>query len=87
MKTRLFVLAGMAIGTSQRRYYSSPRTDPPIRQFLMIAALVVALCVTDLSAEPAPLTRDEIDQMLDTHNAVRQSVANAESQRLGGKLS
>ena len=70
--------------TSQRHYYSSPRNDPPMRQFLLVAALL-ALGTTDLSA--APLSNAEIAAMLDAHNAVRQRVAQAESLRLGGTVS
>jgi hypothetical protein len=56
-----------------------------MRQFLLVAALLVALCNTDLSA--APLSDAEIAAMLAAHNAVRQRVAQAESLRLGGTVS
>ena len=56
-----------------------------MRQFLLVAALLVALCNTDLSA--APLSDAEIAAMLAAHNAVRQHVAQAESLRLGGTVS
>ena len=72
-------------GHEVSRYYSSPRNDPPTRQFLLVAALLVALCNTDLSA--APLSDAEIAAMLAAHNAVRQRVAQAESLRLGGTVS
>jgi pathogenesis-related protein 1 len=59
--------------------------ETPTRQFLLIAALLVALCTTDLSA--APLSDAEVVAMLAAHNAVRRRVAQAESLRLGGTVS
>ena len=50
-----------------------------------MAAFLTALCISDLPA--APLSDAEIAEMLATHNAVRQRVARAESQRLGGMVS
>jgi uncharacterized protein YkwD len=65
-----------------------------MRQFLFAAALLVALFSTGFSsvrsaaASPrANLTDAVMDEALAAHNAVRQSVAQAESQRLGGTVS
>src|SRR5687767_6880242 len=66
-----------------------------MRQFLLLAALLVALFSSGFSsvgsaaaASPrANLDDAVIDEALAAHNAVRQSVAQAESQRLGGTVS
>ena len=52
---------------------------------ILISALLAALCTNTLVA--APLSDDEAAAMLGAHNAVRQQVARAESQRLGGIVS
>jgi hypothetical protein len=52
---------------------------------ILVAAFLVALCSTALSA--APLSDAEIAAMVAAHNAVRQGVAQAESLRLGGTVS
>lgn len=52
---------------------------------ILVAALLVALCSTVLSA--GPLSDAEIAAMVAAHNAVRQRVAQAESLRLGGTVS
>jgi pathogenesis-related protein 1 len=54
-----------------------------MRQFLLVAALLVALFNTVLSVGSAAV----MDEALDAHNAIRRQVAQAESQRLGGTVS
>lgn len=66
-----------------------------MRRFLFAAALLIALFSTSFSsvrsaaaASPRPNLVDAlIDEALAAHNAVRQNVAQAESQRLGGTVS
>jgi pathogenesis-related protein 1 len=55
------------------------------RQFFLISALLAALWTDTLAG--APLRDTEAAAMLGAHNAVRQRVARAESQRLGGIVS
>jgi pathogenesis-related protein 1 len=62
-----------------------PKEDSRIRYLFLAGALLIALCSSDLSA--APLSESEIAEVLAAHNAVRQRVARAESQRLGGTVS
>jgi len=61
-----------------------------MRQFLVAAALLIALLSTGFSsvrsASASPLATLS-DEALAAHNAVRQRVAQAESQRLGGTVS
>jgi hypothetical protein len=76
-----------------RAYRSSSRKEPPMRRFLMVVALLIGLLSTCLSAGPvaaanqqANLSDAEVAEMLAMHNEFRRSVAQAESQRLGGTV-
>jgi pathogenesis-related protein 1 len=61
------------------------KEDSRRRHFFLVGALLAALCISDLSAEP--FSDSEIAEILAAHNAVRRRVARAESQRLGGTVS
>ena len=52
--------------------------------FPLIAALAIALCISNLSAEP--LSDAEATELLAAHNAVRQRIGEVESERLGGTV-
>jgi pathogenesis-related protein 1 len=67
------------------RSTGKPKEDSRIRYLFLAGALLIALCSSDLWA--APLSESEIAEVLAAHNAVRQRVARAESQRLGGTVS
>ena len=68
---------------NKRHNHPSPRKDLPMRQFLLVAALLVTLFNTVLSVGSAAV----MDETLVAHNTIRQQVAQAESQRLGGTVS
>jgi pathogenesis-related protein 1 len=68
---------------------SSGSTGKPAGGFrlgylFLVGALLTARGISDLSA--APLSESEIAEVLAAHNAVRQRVARAESQRLGANV-
>ena len=62
----------------ERRLHERPNT------LLLIAAMLTTLCISALAG--APLSDAEVAEILGAHNAVRQRVARAESQRLGGTV-
>ena len=62
----------------ERRLHERPNT------LLLIAAMLTTLCIGARAG--APLSDAEIAEILGAHNAVRQRVARAESQRLGGTV-
>ena len=61
-----------------------PAADFRLRYLFLAGALLTTLCISNLSA--APLGEAEIAEILAAHNAVRQRVARAESQRLGANV-
>jgi pathogenesis-related protein 1 len=62
----------------ERRRHKRPNT------LLLIAGMLSTLCISVLAE--APLSNAEVAEILGAHNAVRERVARAESQRLGGTV-
>jgi pathogenesis-related protein 1 len=62
----------------EKRLHERPNT------LLLIAAMLTTLCISGVAG--APLSNAEVAEILAAHNAVRQRVARAEAQRLGGTV-
>ena len=60
------------------------RLHERLNTFLLIAAVLTMPCISALAG--APLSSAEVAEILGAHNAVRQRVARAESQRIGGTI-